>query len=162
MFASLLILLAMPLVDTSRVRGSQFRPIMRFSFWLLVVYFLIRMWVGSCRAESPYIEIGATVTVVYFAWFLVIVPVVRVIENTLMDIDTSNKFESTPWLSVYYYMNALQESNMYHLSTPFFWLVISVRDETEFCYTCYYIGFCFLLLYIFFLVQYNKRHSLYR
>lgn len=29
MFSSLLILLAMPIVDTSRVRGSQFRPLMR-------------------------------------------------------------------------------------------------------------------------------------
>lgn len=32
MFASLLILLAMPILDTSRVRGSQFRPLMRIAF----------------------------------------------------------------------------------------------------------------------------------
>jgi ubiquinol-cytochrome c reductase cytochrome b subunit len=32
MFASLLILLAMPFLDTSRLRGSQFRPIMKFMF----------------------------------------------------------------------------------------------------------------------------------
>jgi len=32
MLAALLILLAMPLLDTSRIRGSQFRPLMRFAF----------------------------------------------------------------------------------------------------------------------------------
>jgi hypothetical protein len=32
MFASLLILLAMPVLDTGRVRGAQFRPLMRFNF----------------------------------------------------------------------------------------------------------------------------------
>ncbi|RYY61775.1 MAG: hypothetical protein EOO05_05225 [Chitinophagaceae bacterium] len=32
MFASLLILLAMPLLDVGRVRGSEFRPLMRVAF----------------------------------------------------------------------------------------------------------------------------------
>jgi len=44
MFSSLLILLAMPLVDTSRIRGNQFRPLMRFSFWVFVVCFFILMF----------------------------------------------------------------------------------------------------------------------
>ena len=32
MFGSLLILLALPLLDTSRLRGNQFRPIMKLAF----------------------------------------------------------------------------------------------------------------------------------
>jgi len=43
MFASLLILLVMPLADTSRIRGNQFRPIMKFFFWIFVVNFFILM-----------------------------------------------------------------------------------------------------------------------
>jgi ubiquinol-cytochrome c reductase cytochrome b subunit len=43
MFASLFILLAMPLLDTSRLRGSQFRPIMKFMFWVFVSNFFILM-----------------------------------------------------------------------------------------------------------------------
>lgn len=46
MFGSLLILFAMPLLDTSRVRGSAFRPIMKLAFWLLVVDFIILLWCG--------------------------------------------------------------------------------------------------------------------
>jgi quinol-cytochrome oxidoreductase complex cytochrome b subunit len=36
MLGSLLILLLMPVLDTSRTRGSQFRPLMRFAFWVFV------------------------------------------------------------------------------------------------------------------------------
>jgi ubiquinol-cytochrome c reductase cytochrome b subunit len=43
MFGSLLILLVMPLVDLSRIRGNQFRPAMRVAFWFFVVNFFILM-----------------------------------------------------------------------------------------------------------------------
>jgi ubiquinol-cytochrome c reductase cytochrome b subunit len=63
MLGSLLILLAMPLLDTSRVRGSQFRPLMRFAFWVFVTDFFLLMYLGSQHAEEPYITIGAIATV---------------------------------------------------------------------------------------------------
>jgi ubiquinol-cytochrome c reductase cytochrome b subunit len=44
------------------------------------------MFIGSQHVESPYVEIGQVATALYFGWFLVIVPVVGLIENTLMDI----------------------------------------------------------------------------
>lgn len=86
MFFSLLVLLLMPIVDTSRIRGSQFRPLMRFSFWLLVCDFLILMYIGSQHVESPFVEIGQVCTAFYFGWFIIVVPVIGLIENTLMDI----------------------------------------------------------------------------
>ena len=80
MFMSLLILLGMPILDTSRIRGS--RPLMRFSFWTFVACFFILMFIGSQHVESPYVEIGAKkkyevffLTAYYFGWFLVVVPV---------------------------------------------------------------------------------------
>lgn len=88
MLMSLLILLAMPILDTCRVRGSQFRPLMRFSFWVFVTDFFLLMYLGSQHAEEPYVTLGAIRTRVYFGWFLVLVPTVGVIENTLMDIAT--------------------------------------------------------------------------
>lgn len=89
MLGSLLILLAMPVLDTSRVRGSQFRPLMRFAFWAFVTDFFLLMYLGSQHAEEPYITVGAIATVFYFGWFVVIVPVIGIIENTLMDIATA-------------------------------------------------------------------------
>nr|AUN28133.1 apocytochrome b [Malassezia obtusa] len=86
MFGSLLILLAMPVLDTSRVRGNQFRPLSRFVFWVFVVDFLILMWIGAQHPEYPYYEIGSYATMFYFVYFLVLVPGVGILENTLMDI----------------------------------------------------------------------------
>jgi ubiquinol-cytochrome c reductase cytochrome b subunit len=90
MFGSLLILLILPLADLSRIRGNQFRPAMKLSFWFFVVNFIILMWIGSQHPESPYLEIGQFSTAFYFIWFLVLVPIIGVVENTLMDIALYN------------------------------------------------------------------------
>ena len=42
------------------------------------------MFVGSQHVESPYTEIGAFATAFYFGWFLIIVPVIGLIENTII------------------------------------------------------------------------------
>ena len=86
---SLLILLAMPLLDTSRVRGGQFRPLWRSAFWTLAVTLVLLGYLGSCHAEEPYVTISAIATCVYFSWYLILVPLVGVIENTLIDLDRS-------------------------------------------------------------------------
>jgi ubiquinol-cytochrome c reductase cytochrome b subunit len=90
MFASLLILLIMPIVDTSRIRGNQFRPLMKFFFWVFVANFFILMWIGSQHPNSPFVEVGQVATALYFAWFVIFVPVTGVIENTLMDLALEN------------------------------------------------------------------------
>ena len=94
MFASLLILLAMPLLDTARVRGAQFRPLMRWAFWIFAADFAVLMSVGQEHVETPWILVGQIATVIYFGFFLVIVPVIGIIENTLMDIATQEKSET--------------------------------------------------------------------
>jgi quinol-cytochrome oxidoreductase complex cytochrome b subunit len=86
MFASLLILLIMPIVDTSRIRGNQFRPLMKFFFWVFVANFFILMWIGSQHPNYPFTLIGQVATIIYFAFFTIIVPAIGVCENTLMDI----------------------------------------------------------------------------
>jgi len=91
MFGSLLILLILPLTDLSRLRGNQFRPAMKLAFWFFVVNFIILAFIGSQHPESPYVEVGQFSTAFYFAWFLFILPVLGLIENTLMDISTIKK-----------------------------------------------------------------------
>lgn len=86
MFASLLILLLIPLLDLSRVRGSQFRPLNRFIFWVLAADFVLLGYLGSQHVEQPFVFTGQVATALYFAWFIVLVPVTSLIENTLIDI----------------------------------------------------------------------------
>ena len=87
MLGSLLILLAMPVLDTSRIRGGQFRPLWRIAFWFLVADLVLLGYLGSQHAEAPFIAIGAAASIFYFAWYLVLVPLVGIVENTLADLD---------------------------------------------------------------------------
>ena len=91
MFGALLIFLILPYSDLSRVRSGSFRPLFKFSYWLFIVNFFILMWIGSQHPNSPYVEIGQIATAFYFSWFLVIVPVVGLIENTFMDLATESR-----------------------------------------------------------------------
>nr|YP_009558589.1 apocytochrome b [Capillidium heterosporum]AZZ06693.1 apocytochrome b [Capillidium heterosporum] len=84
MFAAILILLAMPFLDTSRVRGSQFRPLMKIIFWLFLSNFVLLGWIGAKPVSEPYITIGQNCSILYFAWFL-IVPIVGILENTIYE-----------------------------------------------------------------------------
>lgn len=61
---------------------------MRLAFWVFVTDFFLLMYLGSQHAEEPYITVGAFATAFYFGWFVVIVPLVGIVENTLADIST--------------------------------------------------------------------------
>lgn len=91
MFSSLLIILVLPKVDLGITKGLQFRPISKIMFYVFVINFLILMQLGAKHVESPFIELGQISTVLYFSYFLVIVPVLSIIENTLIDLYQNNK-----------------------------------------------------------------------
>ena len=62
------------------------------------------MQVGAEHVENPWITVGQIATVVYFGFFVVIVPVIGIIENTLMDIataDSSTEDSLAPSVGVY-------------------------------------------------------------
>lgn len=86
MFAAILILLVLPLTDLSRSRGMQFRPLSKLSFFLFLANFLMLMQLGAKHVESPFIELGQISTLVYFSYFLVIMPLITLLENTLVDL----------------------------------------------------------------------------
>jgi len=88
MFAAILALLAMPLTDLSKLRGVQFRPLSKIAFFIFVANFLILMQIGAKHVETPFIEVGQISTVLYFAHFFIIVPVVSIIENSLVELAT--------------------------------------------------------------------------
>ena len=88
MFSAILIILMLPITDLGRSRGLQFRPISKIVFWIFVVNFLILMQLGAKHVESPFIEFGQISTILYFSHFIIIVPLISLLENTLMDIDS--------------------------------------------------------------------------
>ena len=91
MFAAILILLVMPFTDLGRSRGLQFRPLSKIAFFIFVANFLILMQIGAKHVETPFIEFGQISTVLYFSHFLIIVPLVSLLENTLVDVNSRSK-----------------------------------------------------------------------
>jgi len=86
MFSAILIIMTMPFTDLGRSRGLQFRPLSKVAFYVFVANFLILMQLGAKHVESPFIEFGQISTVLYFSHFLIIVPLVSLLENSLVDL----------------------------------------------------------------------------
>jgi ubiquinol-cytochrome c reductase cytochrome b subunit len=76
----------MPYTDLSRSRGIQFRPLSKIAFYFFLANFLVLLVLGAKHVESPFIEFGQISTVLYFAHFLIIVPSVSLLENTLVEL----------------------------------------------------------------------------
>jgi len=90
MFAAILSILLLPVLDFNKARGLQFRPFSKIAFYIFVANFLILMQLGAKHVESPFIEFGQISTVLYFSYFLIIVPSISILENTLMDLSLIN------------------------------------------------------------------------
>ena len=81
MFGSILILFALPWLDTSRVRSGNFRPVFRVFFAIWIVDVLILGYVGMKPAEGIIPTIGMIGTFWYFLHFAVILPVLGWLET---------------------------------------------------------------------------------
>ena len=88
MFSAIFIILIMPITDLSKYRGLQFRPLSKVAFYIFVANFLILMQLGAKHVESPFIEFGQISTILYFSHFLIIMPLVSLIENSLVELAT--------------------------------------------------------------------------
>nr|WNN67235.1 cytochrome b [Serranus phoebe] len=81
LLASILILMLVPLLHTSKQRSITFRPLSQFLFWTLIADVAILTWIGGMPVEHPFIIIGQIASVLYFALFLVFFPLVGWVEN---------------------------------------------------------------------------------
>ena len=81
MISAIFILFLLPWLDTSKVRSATFRPLYKKLFWLLVLDLVVLTWVGGKPAEGNYILIGRIATVYYFMHFIIIMPIVGLIEK---------------------------------------------------------------------------------
>jgi ubiquinol-cytochrome c reductase cytochrome b/c1 subunit len=80
MFSSILVLAFLPWLDTSKVRSANYRPLYRIFFWIFVAVCLGLGWLGSKPAEGRYVDIARILTAYYFIHFIVILPLLGLIE----------------------------------------------------------------------------------
>nr|AIG53354.1 cytochrome b [Ctenotus schomburgkii] len=81
---SILILMLAPMLHTSKQRGNAFRPLSQVLFWAFVSNIIILTWIGGQPVEDPFIIIGQIASTTYFIIFLILMPMVAKMENTLM------------------------------------------------------------------------------
>lgn len=81
MFGAIIVLFFLPWLDTSKVRSAVYRPIFKQFFWLFVIDCLLLGYAGSQPAEGIWLIIARAGTAYYFLFFLVILPLVGLIES---------------------------------------------------------------------------------
>ncbi|MFM1815039.1 MAG: hypothetical protein RLZ98_1734 [Pseudomonadota bacterium] len=81
MFASIAVLAFVSWLDTSPVRSTKYRPLYRWFFWALVFTCLALGYLGSKPAEGDYVFWARIFTAYYFIHFLIVLPVVGLIET---------------------------------------------------------------------------------
>jgi ubiquinol-cytochrome c reductase cytochrome b subunit len=80
-FSSMGVLLFVPWLDTSLVRSTKYRPLYKWFFWLFVFSCLALGYLGSKPAEGAYVIWARVFTVYYFAHFLIVLPLMGLIER---------------------------------------------------------------------------------
>nr|ADU24939.1 cytochrome b [Thylamys venustus]ADU24944.1 cytochrome b [Thylamys venustus]ADU24945.1 cytochrome b [Thylamys venustus] len=84
LLASILVLLIIPLLHTSKQRSLTFRPISQTLFWLLTANLLILTWIGGQPVEQPFIIIGQMASISYFTIIMIFMPMAGMLENYML------------------------------------------------------------------------------
>ena len=82
MFGAIAVLFILPWLDRSSVRSSQFRPIYKIFFWVLLLDCILLGYLGAMPAEGIYVILSRVATAYYFFHFLILFPLLPYIEKT--------------------------------------------------------------------------------
>ena len=88
LFGSMLTLVFIPWLDTSRVRSARFRPIFKWLFWILVFDGITLGYCGSQSVDAsvpgttfPLVLVARAGTIYYYVFFWLLMPLVGLIER---------------------------------------------------------------------------------
>ncbi len=91
MFSAIAVLAFLPWLDTSHVRSAKYRPLFKIFLWAFFFSVLALGYLGGKPAEGSYVTWSRVFTAYYFIFFLIIMPIVGLIEtprklpNSIMD-----------------------------------------------------------------------------
>lgn len=90
MVVAIIILALLPIIDISRIRSNFFKPFHIKLFWIFFGVCLILGWIGQEPVESPYTELSVKVTLLYFIYFIPLIPFLGLLEKNIIN----NYFET--------------------------------------------------------------------
>jgi ubiquinol-cytochrome c reductase cytochrome b/c1 subunit len=80
--AAIAVLFVIPWLDRSPVKSAKYRPTYRFFFWIFVAVCIGLGYLGSQEPTAGLALIARILTFGYFAFFLIIMPVLSFAEKT--------------------------------------------------------------------------------
>jgi ubiquinol-cytochrome c reductase cytochrome b/c1 subunit len=81
MFAAIAVLAFIPWLDTSNIRSAKYRPMFKWFLWAFFFTVLALGYLGGKPAEGAYVIWSRIFTLYYFAFFLLVMPIVGLIET---------------------------------------------------------------------------------
>ncbi|WP_458757363.1 cytochrome c1 [Afipia sp. TerB] len=81
MFGAIIVLAFLPWLDSAKTRSSKYRPLAKQFFWIFVAVCLGLGYLGAQPPEGIYVIAGRILTVCYFAYFLIVLPLLSRIEK---------------------------------------------------------------------------------
>ena len=91
MFGSIAVLFFLPWLDTMKVKSARYRPLYKIFYLIFIISCLMLGYLGAKAPEGIYLFLSRVTTIYYFAFFLVIMPVLSRIEKpSPMPIGISN------------------------------------------------------------------------
>jgi ubiquinol-cytochrome c reductase cytochrome b/c1 subunit len=81
MFSAIIVLAFLPWLDTARTRSSKYRPLAKQFFWIFVIVCVLLGYLGAQPPEGIYVIAGRILTFCYFAYFLILLPLLSRIET---------------------------------------------------------------------------------
>lgn len=83
MFGAIILLFFLPYLDKSKVRSGAYRPAFKKFFYVFVINFVFLGWLGKSPADGWYVWASRLSTMYYYAYFLLILPILPKFEKTL-------------------------------------------------------------------------------
>jgi len=81
MFSAIIVLCFLPWLNTSKVRSAKYRPVFKVFFWLFVASAIGLGYLGAMPAEGGYVLASRLLSIYYFAFFLVVMPLLGLFET---------------------------------------------------------------------------------
>ncbi|EKS41188.1 cytochrome c1 [Afipia broomeae] len=82
MFSAIIVLAFLPWLDSAKTRSSKYRPLAKQFFWIFVAVCIGLGYLGAKPPEGIYVVAGRVLTFAYFAYFLIVLPILSRIEKT--------------------------------------------------------------------------------
>lgn len=83
MFGAIILLFFLPYLDKSKVRSGAYRPTFQKFFYVFIINFVFLGWLGKSPADGWYVWASRLSTMYYYAYFLLVLPMLPKFEKTL-------------------------------------------------------------------------------